>query len=209
MTYFHRDLDKFIQTATARFNDPVLGVVQISGPINTGKGRIDGVEAQGQAFLDLDSLPKWAHAFGIQANVTYLDAKVQDNNGAGGLDYFPITDQLNGVSKWNYNVSGIYDDGRLSTRLSYNGRSSFAATRQYRGDDIYTETAHPAGRLDLSVQYKLREAIGFFADWTNITRDPFSQSFSSARAGATRADYIRYIRDDESTVSLGVRVTLK
>jgi iron complex outermembrane receptor protein len=97
----------------------------------------------------------------------------------------------------------------LSARLSYNGRSSFAATRQYRGDDIYTETAHPAGRLDLSAQYKLREYATVFADWTNITRDPFSQSFNSARAGATSADYVRYLRYDESTVSLGVRFTVK
>ena len=209
VTVFHRDLDKFIQQTTARFSDPVLGVVAITGPINTGKGHIDGVEAQGQAFLDIPNLPKWARSFGIQANVTYLDAKVQDNNGAGGLSYFPITDQLNGVSKWNYNVSGIYDDGALSARISYNGRSSFAATRQYRGDDVYTETAHPAGRLDLSTQYKIRDYATVFADWTNITRDPFSQNFSSARNGAPRADYVRYLRYDESTVSLGIRFTLK
>ena len=209
VTYFHRDLDKFIQQATARFTDPALGVVEVTGPVNTGKGRIDGVEAQGQAFLDLPSLPDWAHAFGIQANVTYLDAKVQSDNGAGGLAYFPITDQVNGVSKWNYNVSGIYDDKRLSVRLSYNGRSSFAATRQYRGNDVYTETAHPAGRLDLSTQYKVRDFATVFADWTNITRDPFSQSLNSARDGATPADFVRYLRYDESTVSLGVRFTLK
>jgi outer membrane receptor protein involved in Fe transport len=137
--------------------------------------------------------------------VTYLDAKVQQNNGAGGLAFLPITDQLNGVSKWNYNLVGIYERYGFSARLTYNGRSSFAATRQYRGDDIYTETAHPAGRLDLSLNYNLLSNFTIFADWTNITRRPFRQDFSSARNGAPRADYVRYLRYDESTLSLGLR----
>ena len=83
--------------------------------------------------------------------------------------------------------------------------ASFAATRQYRGDDIYTETAHPADRLDLSLNYQVMPNLTVFGDWTNITRTPFSQDFSSARAGAPRADYVRYERFDESTVSLGIR----
>ncbi len=82
------------------------------------------------------------------------------------------------------------------------------ASRQYRGDDIYTETAHPAGRLDLSLPYSLLSNATVFFDWTNIARDPFTQDFSSARAGATRADYVRCLRYDESTLSLGVRFTL-
>lgn len=206
--YFHRTLDKFIQNTTATFIDPTLGVIRVSGPINTGKGHIDGIEVQGQTFFDASWLPRWAKAFGIQANVTYIDAKVQDNNGAGGLSYYPITDQLNGVSKWNYNITGLFESGPVSARLSYNGRSSFAATRQFRGDDLYTETARPADRLDLSAQFRLMDAATIFFDWTNITRTPFRQDLSSARAGAPRADFVRYLRYDESTVSVGLRFKL-
>jgi iron complex outermembrane receptor protein len=204
--YFHRTLDKFIQNTTATFIDPTLGVVRVTGPINTGKGRIDGFEVQGQTFFDVFGLPSWAKAFGIQVNVTYIDAKVQDYNGTpGGLSFYPITDQLNGVSKWNYNVTAMFESGPVSARLSYNGRSSFAATRQFRGDDLYTETARPADRLDLSAQFRLMDAATIFFDWTNITRTPFRQDLSSARAGAPRADFVRYLRYDESTVSVGLR----
>jgi hypothetical protein len=114
-------------------------------------------------------------------------------------------DQLNGVSKWNYNLVGIYERYGLSARLTYNGRSSFRATRQFRGDDIYTETAHPAGRLDLSLNYELSDRFTLFGDWTNITRKTFRQDFTSARNGAPEAEFVRYRRFDESTLSLGAR----
>lgn len=206
LSLFHRTLNGFIQTDTYRFTDPTLGVVQISGPVNSGKGRINGAEFQFQSFFDFDWLPDWAHGFGVQANVTYLKARTQQPNGVPGqLEYFPITDPFNGVSRWNYNLAAFYERGGLSTRLSFNGRSSFAVTRQYRGDDIYTETAHPADRLDLSINYNVMRNLTIFGDWTNITRSPFRQDFSSARAGAPRAEYVRYLRYDESTLSLGIR----
>jgi iron complex outermembrane receptor protein len=205
LTVFHRSVNGFIQNQSFRVTDPALGVVEISHPINTGKGRITGVEFQAQTFFDFDGLPEFARGFGVQANVTYIEAKTQQDNGQGGLAYFPITDQLNGVSKWNYNLIGMYERHGFTARLTYSGRSSFAATRQYRGDDIYLETAHPAGRLDLSLNYNVLSNATIFADWTNITRTPFSQDFSSARAGAPRADYVRYLRYDESTLSLGFR----
>lgn len=202
---FHRELKGFIQQNTYRFTDPTLGVVQVTGPVNTGKGRITGAELQMQAFFDFGGLPEWARNFGVQANVTYLDAKTEQPDGAGGLALLPITDQLNGVSKWNWNLTALYEGYGLSARLAYNGRSKFAATRQFRGDDIYLETARPADRLDLSLNYQVMPNTTVFFDWTNITRDPFRQNFSSARAGAPRATYVRYLRYDESTLSLGLR----
>jgi iron complex outermembrane recepter protein len=205
LTGFHRELKGFIQQETTRFTTPTLGVVQLTRPVNTGDGRITGAELQFQSFFDFGWLPDWARGFGVQANVTYLDAKTQQPNGAGGLSLLPITDQLNGVSKWNWNLTGLYERGGLSARLAYNGRSKFAATRQFRGDDIYLETAFPADRLDLSLNYNVLENTTIFFDWTNITRDPFRQNFSSARAGAPRANYVRYLRYDESTLSLGLR----
>lgn len=205
VTAFHRAIDGFIQQSTFDITDPTLGVIRISGPVNTGKGRITGVELQGQAFADFDWLPDWARGFGAQANLTYIDAETQQPDGAGGLSYQPITDQLNGVSKWNYNLVGIYERSGIAARLTYNGRSSFRATQQFRGDDIYTETARPAGRLDLSLNFDIDDRFTLFGDWTNITRKTFRQDFSSARNGAPLAEFIRYRRYDESTVSLGLR----
>jgi iron complex outermembrane receptor protein len=94
----------------------------------------------------------------------------------------------------------------LAARLTYNDQSSFRATRQFRGDDpIYTETAQPAGRFDLSLNYDINEQFTLFGDWTNITRKKFRQDFISGRNGQPEAEFVRYKRYDESTISAGVR----
>ena len=85
-------------------------------------------------------------------------------------------------------------------------RSSFLATQQGRGNDYYYEWGKPAPRVDGSVNYNVRDNATVFFDWTNITGAPYKQYFSSARDGAPRADYIRYIRYDESVMSVGFRV---
>jgi TonB-dependent receptor len=216
ITGFHREIDGFIQQATFDIDTgPApggIGLLRITGPVNTGKGRITGFELQGQAFADFEWVPDWARGFGIQANLTYLDAKTEQPDGAGGLSLQPITDQLNGVSKWNYNLVGIYERHGLAARLTYNGRSTFRATQQFRSGgggnefgDIYTELARPADRLDLSLNYDLNENFTIFGDWTNITRKTFRQDFTSARNGQPLAEFVRYRRYDESTLSLGVR----
>lgn len=88
---FHRKVDGFIQPNTFRVDDPTLGVVEITGPVNTGEGRITGLELQGQIFADFDSLPDWARGFGMQVNVTYIDAETEQPDGQGGLSFQPIT----------------------------------------------------------------------------------------------------------------------
>jgi iron complex outermembrane recepter protein len=209
---FRRELDGFIQQSSFRFTDPNLGVVQVIGRTNTGKGRITGVEAQLQTFFDYEFLPDWARGFGVQANVTYLDAKTQQPvfggpPGALEFDRISFDDGIrNGVSKWNFNFVGLYERGPLSARLTYTGRSNFLAFRDNRGtSDPYREFGDPNDRLDLSVNYNILENLTVFADWTNITMNPFKVNFSSARDGRPEARYPRYLRYDESTVSLGVR----
>jgi TonB-dependent receptor len=213
VTAFYRKLDGFIQQNTFRIEDPQRGVIDITGPVNTGEGRIRGVELQGQAFAD-ERLPSWARGLGIQANLTYLDAETEQPSGPGAapLTFQPITDQLNGVSKWNYNLVGIFERDGFAARLTYSGRSRFRATRQYRTgggagefNDTYTEWAYPADRLDLSLNYDINDQFTLFGDWTNITRTTFQQDFTSARNGLPEAEYIRYRRFDESTLSAGVR----
>jgi iron complex outermembrane recepter protein len=198
---FRRDLDGFIQNQQVRYIDPELGPLVINGPVNTGSGQIDGIEAQFSTFLDIANLPEWLHAFGIQANVTSLNAKTGFPDASGKTQL----DRILGVAKLTYNIAGFYEKGPLSVRLSYNKRGKSLETRQNRGDDLYLETAYPGGRLDLSSSYKINDRVSVFLDWTNISPEPFRQDLSSARAGATRAEYTRYFRYEEEVISLGTR----
>jgi outer membrane receptor protein involved in Fe transport len=146
----------------------------------------------------------------VQANLTYLDAETEQPTGSvvEPLRFQPITDQLNGVSKYNYNLVGIYEQSGFAARLTYNGRSDFRATRQLRGNDIYTEIASPADRLDLSLNYDVNDRLTLFSDWTNITETPFEQNFTSGRNPSPPAEFVRYKRYDESTLSVGLRFRL-
>lgn len=213
VSIFRRDLNGFIEGSTAQVTAPDGRPLRLNGPINSGAGRIQGFEVQGQAFFDFIGLPQ----FGIQGNLTYLHARADFGYDAGttaGGD--PIIDvvrrELLGVSDWSYNLVGIYEANGLSVRLAYNWRSEFPLTYQRRGDHLYTEEADPVFRPDLSASYDIFHNLTIFGDWTNILGDPFSSTLTrtdvafpnGAPTGFT-ATFPRVVRYEESTVSVGVR----
>ena len=196
---FRRNLDGFIQNRETRFTDPALGALRITQPLNTGAGRIDGLEFQAQTFFDF--LPSPFDGFGVQANYTRLDAKT---------DFFdrgaPVTrDRIFGVSKYSYLLTGLFEKGPMSARMSYFKRGPSLETVQNRGNDIYQEEARYPGRLDLSLNLNFHPRATLFADWTNILNKPFEQYLSSARSGAERAEFVRFQRYEETTFSVGMR----
>ena len=209
---FRRDISGFIQDQTERFTDPVLGPIEVTIPINTRRGRIQGIEAQLTTFFDFEGLPRFLSNFGIQANYTLIDGKVEILNPAGGFIFDRITSSgepdTGGVSKHTYNIVGLYEGGPFSARLTYNKRSRYLDRRDIRGNEqggFYREFATPPGRLDLSLNYRFSDNLTLFADATNLIGNPFRVNFSSARDGASRAQYVRFLRYDEQTVSLGAR----
>jgi iron complex outermembrane receptor protein len=186
---FRRDMKNFIAIQQFRYIDPTLGPLVLTGPVNLDKEKIDGAEAQFTTFLDFASLPNWLHGFGVQANATYLH----------------VRPELTDISKWAFNVAGFYEGGGLTVRLSYNRRSSFIQTSQDRGDDLYFERVRPISRLDLSTSYVVTDNVTLFFDWTNMLGKPFRSDLSSARAGASREEYPRFVRYEETVFSGGVR----
>jgi TonB-dependent receptor len=207
-TAFRRDLQGFIQNSTIDYDDPVLGPVRVTGPVNTRSGRINGLEAQFSTFFDFGVVPNILRNFGVQANYTYLDGEIEIATPVAGQF---IDDRIVGVSKHTWNLAGLYEGGPLSVRLTYNMRSNYLDRRDIRGNEeggFYREIADPPGRLDLSVNFTPFENATIFFDWTNITGDPFRVNFSSARDGAPRAEYVRFLRFEETTYSLGLRFRL-
>ena len=209
---FQRDMKGFIvnQTLTFPDPDPQTGFpLEITGPVNTNKGRIKGFEAQVSTFLDWDFMPTWARGFGAQANVTYIDPKI-DLMVAGAERRVRIPD----VSKWTYNLVGMYEAHGFTARLAYNHRSSYPEgpiaddagngngfTRQGRGN--------PVGRLDWSSSYAFNDNFTVFFDWTNILKKPFKSdivwtNFAGGNA-TSREIFPMVVRYEESVVSGGIR----
>lgn len=108
---FYKDVSDFIATNTEQAIIPGfenLGLVRITRPDNVGSAKVKGVEVGIQYFFD--SLPEPFDGFGVLANYTYVDAK--DSNG----------NPLVATSKVSYNVSALYEKGRVKGRVAYNWR---------------------------------------------------------------------------------------
>ncbi|HKX91027.1 MAG TPA: TonB-dependent receptor [Sphingomicrobium sp.] len=209
---FQRDMKGFIVNRTFRYPDPDPDTglpLEITGPVNTNKGRIRGFEAQFTTFFDWQWVPTWARAFGAQANVTYIDPKI-DLIVAGQERRIRVPD----VSKWTWNLVGMYEAHGLTLRLSYNHRSSYPEgsivddagsgngfTRQGRGN--------PVGRLDWSSSYAFNDNLTLFFDWTNILKNPFKSDIvwtNYAGGSATsREIFPMVVRFEESVISGGIR----
>lgn len=209
---FRRDMKGFIVNSTFTYPtaDPETGFpLEITGPVNSNKGKIQGFEAQVSTFFDWDFVPVWARAFGAQANVTYIDPKI-DIFVAGAQRRVRIPD----VSRWTWNLVGMYERGPVTVRLSYNRRSSYPEgpiaddagngngfTRQGRGN--------PVSRLDLSSSYNVTDNFTLFFDWTNMLKKPFKSDIvwtNYAGGNVTSTEiFPMVVRFEESVLSGGVR----
>ena len=223
--------------------------LRVFAPINSGKGHVRGFEAQVNTFFDFMGGPEWLRWFGIQANATYLKhgAKfprpftIPTCNGnpdnCTRLTNDPsdeITRPLLNVSKWSYNLIGMFERGPMSVRLAYNKRSPYEDTWSERADfssGVVTEVSgpfagapfhppyvvrhkvHEPGRLDLSASYTFMDRFTVFGDWTNILSKP--QKVDLIRMDPTGAvfdpgssDVIKFAwraRYTERILSLGLR----
>jgi TonB-dependent receptor len=234
---FLRDMRGFIVNRTFRFPDPdpETGLpLEITGPVNTNKGKIKGFEAQVSTFFDWDWVPTWARAFGAQANVTYIDAKaelpifcpafispcapgVHEFDPNANIRNLPIPD----VSKWTWNLVGMYERGPLTLRLSYNRRSSYPEgplDQRREGPDPrnpinYTlqGRGNPVSRLDWSSSYALNDRFTLFFDWVNILKKPFKSdivrvNYETRNGEPTSTEvFPMVVRFEESVLSGGVR----
>lgn len=199
---FYRDLFGFIGDYPRLVQDPEFGLLQINRPENAGDGKIKGVELSGQSFLDF--LPGILSGFGLQANVTYVDAKNRLPSAIVGSNT-PLV-SIPGLSKWAYNAALFYEKGKLSTRLSYNGRSGFVSsygqstpTGGFTGEEVQKIT-----RLDFSFNYTPIPEITLTLDATNLLARPFN----NVAAYADDRYFPRDVRDEGRYFGLGARFRL-
>ncbi|HMC91319.1 MAG TPA: TonB-dependent receptor [Allosphingosinicella sp.] len=205
---FHRDLKGFIENQIFYYPDPTAAGVtlQLTGPVNTEKGKIDGFEAQIRTFFDWEFLPGWARSFGIDANVTRINARADFRP----LGSFTVRLPIQDVAKWNYNVTGMYEHGPLSLRLSYNWRGAYPeGGLANNGGYTLQGRAHPSPRLDFSATFNVNDRLSAFFDWTNIAGRPFSSdivrtNYNGSSVASTEI-FPMVVRYEERIMSLGIR----
>jgi TonB-dependent receptor len=186
---FYKRVEDVLYTSRRTFGSDALnfgGVdrsgYSFSGITNGGNGRIFGVEAAFQAQLEPYTeqlgLPDWMGGFGITANATWNDAKVNkpavetlltDSNGQPFTYVTPARRvPLPGTSEVVYNIGGYYEKYGLSLRLQYQKRTTWA--------DGFADTLVDAGdtywagddELDFSARYELFKGFEVYFDASNL-----------------------------------------
>ena len=201
---FRRDLQGFLTWVTVRPNDPTYGVLQLNEPINAGDGKIKGFEVNAQTFLDF--LPRPFNGFGVAGNVTYLKGKTRYPNGYDpDTDTFSGTGQfmpIPGLSKWTYNLTGFYEKGGITARVSYNWRSNWVNWYSSDQNGQYSGNSTRArDRLDGSISYDVNKNFTVTADISNILARPFRNYTQYARGFSFPQD----VRDEGRYYGFGVR----
>jgi len=183
LAVFYKDIWGFIDTyghAEPNPTDPT-NFIEIYRPENAGKGRIKGAEASVQTFFDF--LPAWLSGFGVQANLTYLDAKnampaPSDYGSAGAFasngpnKLVPLIN----ASKWTYNLALMYEKGPISARVSYNRRSDYVDNyKRLPGNEQYSgQLTRAVSRLDASISYDVTKTFSVVATGNNLLAQPWN-----------------------------------
>ena len=203
---FRRDVRNFIFGGTTDIPEgTTVNFIRYGSPVNSGKGRITGVEFAGTTFFDYDWMPGWARGFGVQANYTYIDASTE--LARQYRTNFPGQQRFPGVSKHAYNLIGLYEQGPLSARLAYNFRSKFV--REY-SDNFQGQAPviqKSLGQLDFSTSYTPFRNITVAFDALNLLAG--SQPIRSERFSPfARQTYDWQVKYLERVYSLGIRFRL-
>jgi len=184
---FYKDIHNYILTgvhnATLNVEYPDGSVqpstVVVTAPYNAATATVQGVEFGGQTYFN--SLPSFLKGFGINSNFTYLDSSSPDAV-AYDMDGRRIHNlPLEGLSKYTFNLIGLYDRGSFSARLAYNWRSQYLLTTTNNGTSgtaSYNGTTltyalpvfnQPYGQLDASASYKFAQHFVFAVEASNLT----------------------------------------
>ncbi|WP_343525537.1 TonB-dependent receptor [Sphingomonas sp.] len=189
---FYREIEGFINSLPQVVNVAPFGNILVYRPSNSSSGTIKGIEAAATTFFDF--LPGALRGLGMQANFTYIDGEQvvpAAANFAGGRNTLP------GVSKYSFNVIGLYELGPASVRLAYNHRS--ANVDGFGAPGVFTTVYSGAvGRLDLSASYNVNDNVTLTVDATNLLRTPYHSYVKDPR-------YPRDVRWEASLLSAGLR----
>jgi TonB-dependent receptor len=209
---FYKTLNGFITTQTVNdvpYSETGLSTALVTGvtgstnvttfsrPVNLGKTDLWGLELAAQT--DFTFLPAPFDRFGTAVNFTYVNSKYDYSAMyAGGANT-----TLEGLSKYNGNITLYYQDAKFDIRGSANYRSSYVysaapiSTSLGLDQDLsgYAATVY----VDMSAHYKVMEGVQLTLDAINLTNqhekqysDSTKRLYFNTRSGTTVMGGIRF-----------------
>lgn len=159
---FDKELRNYIVTRTTRGRYPgITGIASISTYANVGGAYARGVEA---AFVDkFGGLPGLLNGFGIDANASYVDAKVDLRDGEGSVE-------LPGTFKFSGNAALFYERGAIKARVAaqYESKVLFGVGGS-RATDVFQDHRFT---LDFNGSYDLSSWAQLYFNAKNLTNAP-------------------------------------
>ncbi|HEY0685453.1 MAG TPA: TonB-dependent receptor [Steroidobacter sp.] len=191
---YYRDIqDRIIDAIEPETIDGIT--YNITRPRNVGSAELQGIEIAGQTFFDF--LPGFWSGFGAMANFTLADSEVTT---AGDV---LEGRELQGVSKYSYNLGLLYEQSGITGRLIYTHRSEYTETLLAGllspvGSGPQFNGVRDNGRLDFSLGYDLTENLTVSVDGTNLTQAKYYSYFGTEA-------FPHDVRDDERTFGVSLR----
>lgn len=162
---FHKDIKSFITTTSEVRTLTLPGEPPLpyrtTIPVQGKGGDLTGFEVQFQKEFE--------NGFGLIANYTYVDAE-------GELDDGTKVD-LPGTSESAYNLSGYYENDKVSVRLAYTYRDSFLAEGTALGTAL--DSFDDQSFVDLSATYHITDNLDISFEGVNLTEEVTIQNFGS------------------------------
>lgn len=191
---YYKDItDRVIsQSAVERINGFDYNITR---PRNVGAVTLKGIEVSGQAFFDF--LPGALKGLGAFGNFTLADSQVKTPGDVlFGQD-------LQGVSKYNFNAGALYEKYGLTGRVVYTYRSGYydenygGTTARPTGQTLVLNQVRPNGRLDASIGFEVSKGITMTLDGTNLTNATYRSYYGDPSLPRDQ-------RFDDASYSLGV-----
>ena len=205
---FHKKLSNIIRDKQFDTQVEVAGTsfpVSAFGPDNTGSGTIRGAELAYSQFYDM--LPGLWSGLGMQFNFTYIDQDGLEDPNTNPADPIRFDSEgtrlsdnrnsfrqftglgLQGYSKENFNIVGMYEKNGFSARLAYTWRSDYLLTLR-ESEEFVPAFQKAQGLMDASIFYNFTDNIRVGVTASNLldqdTETQYQQNQQGDRTNAFR-----------------------
>ncbi|WP_369969345.1 TonB-dependent receptor [Stenotrophomonas rhizophila] len=171
-SYFRKNIDGVVinsftgivpDVAVYNANGSLNGIYDfdVYQPVNAkGAYQVDGVELVAQ--LPLGMFHPLLDGFGINANYTMLDSSLAGESSLG------IRTPMPGLSEKTWNLTAYYENSRFDARVSYNHKDEYVESIGY---DMYPIWRDAYGQLDVSIGYRITDALKVSLKGINLTNE--------------------------------------
>jgi len=175
----------------------------VNAPGNSPGGDLDGYElSYQQPFSFFDGI---ASNFGLMANYTYVDAKIDYLGVVGGVTAVVRPDEaLVNLSQSTANLTFYFENEKFGARISLADRDDYLTSVPGR-NGTYVERTAGTKNVDFSSSYNFNESLKLTFEALNLTDESENQRLD---ATVSPANVVSYFHETGRQFFLGLRYTL-